>query len=314
MRTLGVQVGHSIYTCWVHSRDDRRTSLIAHLPKISIVTPSLNQGRFIEDAILSVLGQDYPSFEHIVIDGGSTDETLATLRRYPHVRWVSEPDKGQSDALNKGFRMASGDLLGWLNVDEYYLPGAFEVAAESWLSDPTIDMYYGDSIFVDQSGQLQRTKRAHIFSFWVLLYYGPYISTDAMFFRRHLIDRGLFIDIDYRVVMDFEYFVRLAICGCRFKYINQLVGSFRWHASNNSRLQHDKGREERLLVQRTWSRMKLPDYGYDALARLGQLYRVALKVLNGNYRSELKILRSRGRDTRWFLSEEGRKTCASLLE
>src|ERR1700755_1492305 len=96
--------------------------------KISIITPSYNQGRFIEDAILSVLSQGYPDFEHIVIDNCSTDNTLDVLKKYPHVKWVSEPDRGQSNALNKGFGLSTGDVLGWLNCDDFYLPGAFHAA------------------------------------------------------------------------------------------------------------------------------------------------------------------------------------------
>src|ERR1700743_3653163 len=103
--------------------------------KISIITPSYNQGQFIEDAIRSVLDQGYPDFEHIVIDNCSTDGTLDVLRRYPHVRWVSEPDGGQSAALNKGLRLSTGDVLAWLNCDDFYLPGAFHTAAAALLRD-----------------------------------------------------------------------------------------------------------------------------------------------------------------------------------
>jgi glycosyltransferase involved in cell wall biosynthesis len=99
-------------------------------PLVSIVTPSLNQGGFIEEAILSVVEQDYPRLEHIVVDGGSVDETLEILRRYTHLRWVSEPDNGQATAINKGFRMASGAILGWLNADDYLLPGAVAAAVQ----------------------------------------------------------------------------------------------------------------------------------------------------------------------------------------
>src|ERR1039458_6299993 len=285
---------------------------MASLPKISIVTPSLNQGTFIEDAILSVAKQGYPNFEHIIVDGCSRDNTLAVLRSFPHLRWISEPDQCQSDALNKGFRMASGDLVGWLNADEYYLPGAFEAVAKCYVGNPATDILYGDSIFVGAEGQLLRAKKAHVFSYAVLLYYGCFIPTDALFFRRHLIEQGFFIDIDYRIVMDFEYLVRLAASGKTFKYINRIIGAFRLTGSNLS-LQSQKRRRERLLVQRTWSRIKLPDHGYDALAELGRSYRVALKVLNGNYRGELRALRRRGSENRWFRGDEGSETCAALL-
>jgi glycosyltransferase involved in cell wall biosynthesis len=283
------------------------------LPKISIVTPSLNYGRFIEDTILSVLKQGYPNFEHIVVDACSRDNTLAVLRSYPHVRWISEPDEGLCDALNKGLRMATGDVVGWLCADEYYLPGAFHAVGRSAMDNPGADILYGDTIFVDEEGRLQRALTAHEFSFAILLYYGVFIPVDATFFRRRLIERGFFFDTNYRVAMDFEYLVRLAASGSTVKYINRLLGSFRWHGSNMS-LQSEKRRKERLLVQRTWSTLKLPDYGYDALAQFGRLYRVALKVLNGNYRGELKALRHRGSETRWFRNDEGGRTCATLLE
>jgi glycosyltransferase involved in cell wall biosynthesis len=282
------------------------------LPKISIVTPSLNMGRFLDDAILSVIKQGYPNYEHIVVDACSKDNTLDILRSYPHVRWISEPDKGQTDALNKGFRMATGDLVGWLNADEYYLPGAFHAVGRSAMEDPGADILYGDTIFVDEEGRLQRAKKAHEFSSTILLYYGCFISSDATFLRRDFIEEGLFLDTKFRVVMDFEYFVRSAAHGRNFKYINRLLGSFRWHGSNLS-LQDGKRREERLLVQQTWSKLKLPDIGYDALATMSRQYRRGLKLLNGNYLDELRARKSAGSETRWFRNDEGLRTCTTLL-
>ena len=101
-------------------------------PKITIVTPSFNQGKFIDENIQSVLTQNYPNFEHIIIDGGSIDGTVDILKKYSHLKWVSEPDRGQASALNKGFRMATGDVIGWLNSDDSYLPGTFEVVARAF--------------------------------------------------------------------------------------------------------------------------------------------------------------------------------------
>ncbi len=108
-------------------------------PKISIVTPSYNSAEFIEDCIQSVLKQNYPNFEHIIIDGGSTDGTVEILKKYPHLKWISEPDEGQSDALNKGFKKAEGDIIGWLNSDDVYLPGTFNKVADI-LSNDKIDI------------------------------------------------------------------------------------------------------------------------------------------------------------------------------
>lgn len=94
--------------------------------RISVITPSFNSGKYLEDAIISVLNQNYPNFEHIVVDGGSTDGTKGILKKYPHLQWVSEPDNGQSDAMNKGFKMSKGDIIVYLNADDYFLPGSFK--------------------------------------------------------------------------------------------------------------------------------------------------------------------------------------------
>jgi len=103
--------------------------ILADTPSISIVTPSLNQGRYIEQTIQSVLLQNYPNFEHIVIDGGSTDGTVEILKKYPHLKWISEKDSGQSEALNKGLKMATGDIIAWINSDDWYAEGAFNNVA-----------------------------------------------------------------------------------------------------------------------------------------------------------------------------------------
>src|SRR5438876_10608402 len=283
------------------------------LPRISIVTPCLNMGRYIEDAIRSVQGQDYPNFEHIIIDACSSDSTVEVLKRYPHLRWVSEKDRGQSDGLNKGFRMATGDIVGWLNADEYYLPGAFRAVAYASEANPRVDVFYGDGISVDIQGRVLGMKPAHDFDYRILLYYGCFIGTVGTFFRRSIFEPDLFINIDYKVVMDFEYFVRLALAAKSFSYVPSLVGAFRWTGANAS-LQGQRRRQERLRVQRTLSEHKLPDIGYDCLSYVFRAKRVLLKLVNGNYRRELKIWRHAGEQTAWFRSEEGHKTCVVLLK
>jgi glycosyltransferase involved in cell wall biosynthesis len=107
-------------------------------PKISIVTPSFNQGRFIEKTILSVIEQDYPNLEYIIIDGGSTDESVEVIKKYDQhlAYWVSEPDRGQSHAINKGFERATGEIFGWLNSDDWYHPGALKAVAEAFAANP----------------------------------------------------------------------------------------------------------------------------------------------------------------------------------
>ena len=282
-------------------------------PRISIVTPCLNMGAFIEDSIQSVQSQGYPDFEHIIVDACSSDNTLEVLKRYPHLRWVSEKDRGQSDALNKGFRMATGDVVGWLNADEYYLPGAFRSVAHAYDVNPRVDVFYSDGIFVDLQGHVLGVRQAHCFDYGTLLYYGCFIATMGTFFRRTIFEQELFVDIDYRVVMDFDYFVRLALAAKAFRYIPSLIGAFRWTGTNAS-LQTQRRRQERLRVQRTFSRLKLPDLGYDGLSYVFRAKRILLKLLNGSYHRELKIRRHAGKQTDWFRSEEGHKTCAALIE
>ncbi len=139
------------------------------LPKISVITPSFNQGVFIEDAVRSVLEQGYPNFEHIIIDNCSTDGTIEILKKYDHLIWISEPDEGQSDALNKGFNLASGDIIGWLNVDEFYMPGAFTYISSYITANEKSDIFYGDVVFTGQDGDFCRLKAGHSFHLKTLL-------------------------------------------------------------------------------------------------------------------------------------------------
>jgi glycosyltransferase involved in cell wall biosynthesis len=289
-------------------------SEISSLPRISIVTPSLNQRAYLEDAIQSVLQQDYPNFEHIIIDGGSTDGTLEILQRYPHLRWISEADRGQSEAINKGFHLARGDWMAWLNADDYYLPGAFTAVSHVMSSAPQADVLYGNCIFVDERGGFQRAKIEHPFDFGVLLYYGCYIpSTGATFFRRSVIEDGHRLSVAYRIVMDFEYFVRLAAARKVFVYVNAPLAAFRWHETNQS-LQSRLRRAERLRVQRDWSRSRGPDPMYDGLAQLFRVKRIARKIFSGAYWKERQLRQFQGQDTRWFTSAEGARVCSQLVE
>ncbi len=132
-------------------------------PSISIVTPSFNQGAFISEALQSVKNQNYGDVEHLVIDGASQDQTTSILRRHSemecwhHLHWISEPDRGQSDALNKGFARAQGEIVGWLNSDDRYRPGCFEHVARAFELHPEVDIVYGDYRLIDES----RTCRTH---------------------------------------------------------------------------------------------------------------------------------------------------------
>jgi len=134
-------------------------------PKISVVTPSYNQAEFLERTILSVLNQNYPNLEYIIIDGGSTDGSVEIIKKYEKylAYWVSEKDRGQAHALNKGFEKSTGDLIGWQNSDDIYLPGAFFKVAEAYKKKPNYDVYFGSVYFVDRDDKIIRGLRFLIF-------------------------------------------------------------------------------------------------------------------------------------------------------
>jgi glycosyltransferase involved in cell wall biosynthesis len=183
------------------------------LPKFSIVTPSLNQASYLEQNIKSVLDQNYPTVEHIVIDGGSTDGTIEILRNYPHLKWVSEPDRGQAAAVNKGFRMATGDIIGWLNADDTYCPEAFSLIARSFES-PSVMVGFGDANEIDETGSVRRTREAHGVSSEYLIKYWWWkyeYTQPAFFFRRSVLDAVGLLDEGLFYVMDHEFFIRLSL-------------------------------------------------------------------------------------------------------
>lgn len=219
--------------------------------KISIVTPSFNQANFIEEAIFSVLDQGYLNFEHIIIDGGSTDGTLEILKKYSHLKWISEKDDGQSDALNKGFRLATGDIIGWLNSDDRYLPDAFFRIEDYFASNPNIDIVYGDYRWIDKEGNVFQLRREIGFDPFILKYlHTLYIPTTSTFFRKHIFSGKNFLDTKYDYSMDYEFFLRLYKRGYKFGHVRAFIADFRWHSTSKSQSCAIKQRDdfERILI------------------------------------------------------------------
>ena len=210
-------------------------------PSISIVTPSFNQGAFISEALQSVKNQSYGDVEHLVIDGASQDQTTSILRCHSemecwhHLQWISEPDRGQGDALNKGFARVQGEIVGWLNSDDRYLPGCFDHVARAFELHPEVDIVYGDYRLIDATGRVERMRREIEFNAFILLYHRVlYIPTTSTFFRRRIFDERNFLDQDLHYALDFEFFLRLAIRGYRFKHIPVTLADFRMHKDSKS--------------------------------------------------------------------------------
>ncbi len=217
----------------------------------SIITASFNQGRFIRECIESVVSQGV-EFEHIIVDACSTDETLDVLREFPHLKWTSEPDKGQTDAINKGFRRATGDWCMWLNSDDRLRPGALKAVEEFLARHPDADVVYGECVFVAEDGGMIEWKKQHRFSYVVLVLCGCYIPSTSCFYRRKVFEDGMWLDDSFKVCMDFDFYVRLADAGYRFEFIPRALADFRWHADNVSTVHSARRTEERHKVQRAW--------------------------------------------------------------
>ena len=177
--------------------------------KISIITPSFNQGQFIEQNIESVLNQNYPDVEHIVIDGGSTDGTLAVLEKYSHLKWISERDKGQADALNKGLALSTGNIIGWINSDDYYESNVFNLVI-SQFSDPDVQWVVGDLTMLYETKNSQVAQVSPIVSYAKLIDNPDIVRQQCTFFRKKaIVDAGSW-NPDLYMVMDFDLWIRLA--------------------------------------------------------------------------------------------------------
>jgi glycosyltransferase involved in cell wall biosynthesis len=177
-------------------------------PRISIITPSFNQGEFIGETVRSVLGQEYPDVEHIVMDGCSTDDTLEVLRQYPGVVAVSEPDRGQADALQKGFRLASGEIIGWINSDDYYAPAVFGAVAACF-DDPAVLWVVGNLAYVYQGGEIVPNRSPPI-TYEALLRDPDIVKQPPAFFRRQALEAAGGWDPSFHMTMDLDLWVRLA--------------------------------------------------------------------------------------------------------
>ncbi|MGP8245398.1 MAG: glycosyltransferase family 2 protein [Bryobacteraceae bacterium] len=180
-------------------------------PVVTIITPSYNQGRFIRSTIESVLSQNYPELEYIVMDGGSTDETAAVVKEYSsRLTFISEKDRGQSHAINKGFHIARGSVLAWLNSDDLYLPGSIRAAVDAFARNPVAGAVYGEGYLIDSAGKSpSRFPWTQSFDLWRLTHLSDYILQQTVFFRRGALDEVGYLDEDLHYTMDWDILIRL---------------------------------------------------------------------------------------------------------
>ncbi len=204
-------------------------------PLVSVVVPSYQQGRFVKRCVDSILDQDYPSLECIVVDGGSRDETIDVLQSYgDRIRWVSEPDEGQAHAVNKGFEMARGDIVGWLNSDDEYRPGALRRAVQALCDDTGSWLVYGEADYIDEDGKFIDRYATDTYSTENLLRHCC-ICQPAVFFRRKLLEIGGGLDQSYDMAMDYELWLRYSRI-TNLRYIPEVLACSRAYLGTKTSL------------------------------------------------------------------------------
>lgn len=209
-------------------------------PRITIVTPSYNQGQFIEETIRSVLLQNYPNLEYIIIDGGSTDNSVEIIRKYEDnlAYWISEPDKGQSDAINKGFKVATGDIVAWLNSDDIYCRGALAIVAAEFVRQGWPDLIYGDYVIISDDGSKGEKVTLGQYGFADLIA-GKNIGQPSAFIKRGSQCSPVFVREDLNYCMDYDLWLHVSRKG-RMVYLPRVLSEFRYYPASKSGGQHVK--------------------------------------------------------------------------
>lgn len=274
-------------------------------PTVSIVTPSYNQAKFIERTIERVLSQDYPNIEYIVVDGGSTDGTLEILRRYEdRLKWISEKDRGQAEAINKGFRMSRGEILAWLNSDDVYLPGAVSKAVKFLVDHPDVMMVYGEGYMIDDAGNIT-CRFPHTeprFDLAKLIYESDYILQQSTFIRKSVFDSIGMLDESLHWTLDWDLWIRIAK---RFSvgYVPEYLGCIRVHHEAKSMVGGRSRFREIVRTIRKHGMLKYPraylNYAYDTYGKSWLSDHAAVKK-DGKSRATIALVR---KSLRWLATK-----------
>jgi glycosyltransferase involved in cell wall biosynthesis len=239
-------------------------------PLVSVITPSYNQAGFLEQTVLSVLDQDYPSVEYVVVDGASTDGTLDILRSYgDRLAWISEPDSGQADAINKGLRLAKGQVVAYLNSDDVYLPGAIRTAVEYLRAHPEVGLVYGDCRVIGPGGEPLGLISAPEPDVQRWIHRGEFVPQPAAFWRREVIGSVGLFDEGLHYALDYDFFVRVALA-FPAAHIPHPLAAFRLHGASKTTSGEERHWQESMQVSRRYgSGWHSPWYAWRALRHWG---------------------------------------------
>lgn len=226
-----------------------RLNMNEKIPLVSIITPSYNKGPFIEETILSIKNQNYPNLEHIIIDGGSSDNSIEIIKKYHgtyNMKWVSEHDEGQSDAINKGWGMANGEILGYLNADDTYMPWTIESAVKHLMENPNVCMVYGDCNIINEDNNILNHHQAREFNLKEIVM-GISAPTPTLIFHRELLNYVGLLEQNLCISWDCEFWLRV---GLNFKVqrIPVVLTNFRFYPGTKCASESFKSYPERLYI------------------------------------------------------------------
>lgn len=250
---------------------------MAEFPRITVVTPSFNQAAYLERTIRSVLDQGYPNLEYIIVDGGSTDGSVDIIRRYADrlAWWVSEPDRGQTDAINKGLRRATGEWVAWQNSDDIYYPGAFHELAAAATRFPRAGLIIGDMMLIDEHDRPLRDIRYVKPSYKALLAEGMVLTNQSAFWRRRVHEEIGLLAEDLHCSFDYEWFLRLTQ-HVEAMHVRRIWGALRLHEETKTSTQAQRFQEEN---RRIMAGREMPAWQ----KKLYKLRRLALMLGDGQF-------------------------------